>query len=51
MVDQESRTIIDAIGDGWIHRHGPPVIMLSDQGPNVDGSEIREYLAKFGFKR
>ena len=51
MPDQESRTIIDAIQDVWIHRHGPPTTMLSDQGPNLDGLEIRKFLAKLGIHK
>ena len=41
MGDQESETISDAIQNGRIYRHVPPI--LSDQGPNVDGSQVREY--------
>ena len=48
MPDQESSTIIRGIVDGWIHRHGPPDYMISDQGPNVDGIEVRRTLEKYG---
>ena len=51
MADQESETISNAIQNGWIYRHGPPVTVLSDQGPNVDGSHIRETLAKYGINK
>ena len=47
MADQESSTIVTAILDGWVHRHGPPNCMLSDQGPNVDGTEIRHGLLNY----
>ena len=48
MPDQESSTIIRGIVDDWIHRHGPPDYMISDQGPNVDGIEVRRTLEKYG---
>ena len=48
MPDQESSTIIRGIVNGWIHRHGPPDCMISDQGPNVDGTEVRRALEKYG---
>ena len=51
MTNQESSTIATAILDGWVHRRGPPDYMLSDQGPNVDGVEIRNVLARYGIKK
>ena len=51
MSDQESSTIIRGILDCWVYRHGPPNSILSDQGPNVDGSEIRSALAVHGIKK
>ena len=51
LFDQESRSIVQALGDGWIFRHGPPVSLLSDQGPNVDGIEVREFLARFNIEK
>ena len=48
---QEARSIIRGLSDGWIYRHGPPVSMLSDQGPNVDGVEVREFLAQFNITK
>ena len=51
MTNQESSTIATAILDGWVHRHGPPDCMLSDQGPNVDGVEVKNVLARYGIKK
>ena len=51
MADQESSTIVRGIFDGWVYRHGPPNYILSDQGPNVDGSEIRTALAMHRIKK
>ena len=51
LFNQESRSIIQGLSDGWIFRHGPPTSMLSDQGPNVDGFEVREFLATFNIEK
>ena len=51
MADQESSTIVSGILDGWVYRHILPNFILSDQGPNVDGSEIRNALAMHGIKK
>ena len=44
MKDEESSTVVNGILDGWVHRHGPPNHMFSDQGPNVDGIEVQTML-------
>lgn len=46
LFDQEACSIIQGLSDGWIFRYGPPVSVLSDQGPSVDGVEVRDFLAK-----
>ena len=51
MTDQTAGSVCLALKRGWIHRHGPPRIALSDQGPNVDGQEVREMLASFGVEK
>ena len=51
MRDQTSKSIIEALETYWILRHGPPEIFLSDQGPNVDGSEIRNALQRWGINK
>ena len=51
MADQESGTIVDAIKNRWIYKHGPPSYVLSDQGPNVDSTEVREALAVYGISK
>ena len=48
MRDQTSRSILTALNTSWINRHGPPEAFLSDQGPNVDGTEIRKALSELG---
>ena len=35
--DQTAPTIVDALLRNWIHIHGSPFYLLSDQGINVDG--------------
>ena len=42
MPDQTSSTILVALNMFWFHLHGLPEAVLSDQGPNVDGAEIRQ---------
>ena len=44
-------TIVRGILDGWIYRHDPPNLILSEQGPNVDVSEITTDLAMHGIKK
>ena len=51
MACQKSKTLANAIRDGWIYRHGPPNSMLSDYGPKVDGYEVRNYLVKCGIHK
>ena len=51
MRNQTSHKIVEALESSWILRHGPPEIFLSDQGPNVDGTEIRDALRKWGIKK
>ena len=51
LFDQESHSIIQGLSDGWIYRHGPPVSVLSDQGPSVDGIEVREFLARLNITK
>ena len=48
MRDQTLSSVLAAIKTFWIFRHGPPEYVLSDQGPNVDGLEIREPLGTLG---
>ena len=51
MRDQTSESTIEALETYWILIHGPPEIFLSDQGPNVDESEIRNALQRCGIKK
>ena len=51
MPDQTSSTILVALNMFWFYRHGLPEAVLSDQGPNVDGAEIRRSLDSLGVKK
>ena len=51
MADQTSSTILIALDMFWFHRDGLPEAVLSDQGPNVDGAEIRRSLDALGVKK
>ena len=46
--DQTAESIKSAFISGWIHRHGVPRILISDQGRNVDGETINQLCARFG---
>ena len=48
MHDQTAESVEEALMIGWIHRHGIPKVLLTDQGRNVDGKAIRELCSKFG---
>ena len=50
MMDQTAESVCKGLLQGWIYRHGPPRIILSDQGPNVDGL-VREMLKRFGIEK
>ena len=49
--NQLADSICRGLLDGWIFKHGPPHIMLSDQGPNVDGAEVRGLLHDYGIEK
>ena len=40
MQDQEASTVLAALEKGWFYRHGYLIVLLSDQGRNVDGRII-----------
>ena len=50
--DQKAISLVKEFEAGWIYRgHGVPKALLTDQGPNVDGKEIREMCEKFGIEK
>ena len=51
MPNEEAETIANAVATGWIYRHGPPMIMINYQAPNVGGDKIRDLLARFGIEK
>ena len=49
---QTANTIIGAFEENWIFRgHGVPDIVLSDQGPSVDGQEFRKFCKLLGIEK
>ena len=40
--DQTVQVIVDALLKNWIHIHGNPLYLLSDQGSSVDGETMKE---------
>ena len=50
--DQTAESIAEAFLVGWIFRgHGIPDVLLTDQGKNVDGHEIRDLCKKLGIHK
>ena len=40
--DQAAASGVKAFMDGWVLRNGYPLILLSDQGRNMDGALVRK---------
>ena len=52
MKDQTAATVIAAFEENWIFRgHGVPGVILSDQGPNLDGQEFRRFCKTLGIDK
>ena len=49
--DQTAQVIVDALIKNWIHIHGNPLYLLSDQGSNVDGDTMKEICNKLGIEK
>ena len=49
--DQKAETIVKAIWSKWIAYHGVPYEIISDQGRNVDGNDVRELCVALGAKK
>ena len=48
---QDAKSIAKAFMDGWVLRHGYPLVLLSDQGRNVDGAIVRGVCEKLGIEK
>ena len=51
MRNQEASSVLKALEQGWFLRHGYPLVLLSDQGRNVDGSLIYRLCATLGISK
>ena len=51
MLNQEAESIEMSLEHGWCRRHGYPVIVLSDQGKNLDRGRIREWCNRMGIEK
>ena len=51
MRNQTPQSIVEALESGWLLRHGYPVSILSDQGPNVDGHLVRQLCQQLGIRK
>ena len=52
MKDQRAATIVKAFEEAWVYKgHGVPKVVLSDQGPNVDGETFRRFCHALGVNK
>ena len=51
MRNQTAQSIVETLESGWLLRHGYPVSILSDQGPNVDGHLVRQLCQQLGIRK
>ena len=51
LVDQTAPTIIEALHEHWLSRHGYPQFLLTDQGSNVDGSIVNKLCEQFNITK
>ena len=51
MRNQEAKSIETALEHGWCRRHGYPLVVLSDQGKNVDGERISKWCDRMGVEK
>ena len=49
--DQTASTISKALSTSWIFIHGNPLLLLSDQGTNINGGVIRVLCDTFGIEK
>ena len=50
MADQTAESTSRGLLQGWIYRHDPPRVILSDQGPNVTRNWIEKRLRNLGLR-
>ena len=50
--DQTAESVVREFKRSWIYRgHGVPKVLLTDQGPNVDGQKVREMCGQLGIEK
>ena len=49
--DITAHSVTKQIEREWIGRHGPPETLLTDQGQQVDGTEVRQLCEDYGIKK
>ena len=50
--DQTATFIVNAFMEGWVYRgHGVPIIILTDQGKNMDGLAVHELCLDLGITK
>ena len=49
--DQTADSVCSAVRSEWIHRHGPPQRIITDQGRNVDGQLMSQLCDSFGIEK
>ena len=51
LIDQNSSTIIKALYESWLSKHGYPQFLLTDQGSNVDGETMNNICREFHIEK
>ena len=50
--DQTAESVVREFKRSWIYRgHGVPEVLLTDQGPNVDGQKVREICGQLAIEK
>jgi hypothetical protein len=49
--DITANSVVKQIEREWIARHGAPETLLTDQGQQVDGNEVRQLCDKYGIRK
>ena len=49
--DQMAETVCAAVRSEWIHRHGPPLRIITDQAHNMDGQLMNQLCQSLGIEK
>ena len=49
--DQMAHTVCEAVKSEWVHRHGPPLRIITDQAHNMDGELMNKLCESLGIEK